>query len=65
LNIDNLLDHTYFVTGGLGPAPFNAFNPNGYGQIFGPLTPGWQTNTYNFNVVGAPRTLRGSIKLAF
>ncbi|BDV40547.1 hypothetical protein DSM21852_38000 [Methylocystis bryophila] len=65
LNVDNLLDHSYFVTGGLGPAPFNAFNPNGYGQIFGPLTPGWQTNTYNFNVIGAPRTLRGSIKLAF
>jgi iron complex outermembrane recepter protein len=65
LNVDNLFDHSYFVTGGLGPAPFNASKPNGYGQIFNPLTPGWSVNNYNFNVIGAPRTMRGSIKLAF
>jgi iron complex outermembrane recepter protein len=65
LNIDNLFDKSYFTTGGLVPSSFDAFNPNGYGQFFQPLTPGWSTATYNFNVIGAPRTFRGSIKVAF
>lgn len=65
LNIDNLFDKTYFTTGGLTPAPFDAFHSSGYGQIFGPLQSGWSMNTYNFNVIGAPRTFRGSIKVAF
>lgn len=65
LNVDNLFDKTYFTAGGLVPASFDASNPNGYGQFFQPLTPGWSTATYNFNVIGAPRTFRGSIKVAF
>lgn len=65
LNVDNLFDKTYFTTGGSVPSSFDAFNPNGYGQFFQPLTPGWSTATYNFNVIGAPRTFRGSIKVAF
>ena len=65
LNIDNLFDRTYFTTGGLGPAAFDAFNPSGSGQFFNPLTTGWSMPIYNFNVIGAPRTFRGSIKVAF
>ncbi len=65
LNVDNLFDHTFFTTGGLTPSSFDPFNPSGSGAFFSPLTPGWSTSYYNFNVIGAPRTLRGSIKLAF
>jgi iron complex outermembrane recepter protein len=45
LNVDNLFDRTYFVTGGLGPAPFDAFEPTySSGQFFNPLTSGWSMN---------------------
>lgn len=65
LNVDNLFDKTYFTTGGLTPSSFDASHPNGYGQFYQPISPGWSTETYNFNAIGAPRTFRGSIKMAF
>jgi iron complex outermembrane receptor protein len=64
LNVSNLLDKTYFVTGGLGPQAFDYANPYG-GAYFNPIQVGWNTPLYNFNVIGAPRTLRGSIKVSF
>ena len=62
INVDNLFDKTYFTEGGLGPLPFDAQNPS---VPPGGLNPGWSINGYNANVIGAPRTIRGSIKVAF
>lgn len=64
LNVSNLFDKTYFVTGGLGPQAINASNPYG-GVYINPIQDGWNTTLYNYNVIGAPRTLRGSIRASF
>jgi iron complex outermembrane receptor protein len=66
LNVSNLLDKTYFVTGGLGPAAFDAAHPGGYAApATNPVQVGWNLPPFNFNVIGAPRTFRGSIKVSF
>lgn len=64
LNVSNLFDKTYFVTGGLGPAAFDLSNPYG-GAYINPVQVGWNMPVYNFNVIGAPRSLRGSIRVSF
>ena len=56
LNVDNLFDRTYFTSGGLIPVPF--------GQDGG-FNPGWTSGYNNNTVIGAPRTIRGLIKVAF
>lgn len=58
LNVDNLLDTTYFNAGGFGWIP-------GYipGFPAPAITSGW--SLANQNVVGAPRTIRGLIRVAF
>jgi iron complex outermembrane recepter protein len=66
LNVNNLFDKTYFVTGGLGPQAFDYDHPGGYAVPFtNPIQTGWNMPGYNFNVIGAPRNLRGSIKVSF
>jgi|UPI0001F87A8D iron complex outermembrane receptor protein len=66
LNVSNLFDKTYFVTGGLGPQAFDAAHPGGFAVPFtNPVQVGWNTPGYNFNVIGAPRMFRGSIKVSF
>ncbi|WP_363349129.1 TonB-dependent siderophore receptor [Methylocystis echinoides] len=66
LNVSNLLDKTYFVTGGLGPQAFDDAHPGGYVVPYtNPIQVGWNMPGYNFNVIGAPRTFRGSIKASF
>ena len=62
INVDNLFDRSYFTAGGLGPIPFDTQNPS---VPTATLVPGWSVNNYNANVIGAPRTIRGSIKVAF
>ncbi len=57
INVDNLLDRTYFTSGGKVPNP--VYEDNG-----GP-TPGWTANYLSNTVIGAPRTIRGLIKVAF
>ncbi len=56
INVDNLLDKTYFTSGGFAPVPFGQESP---------ATPGWSSNFGQNTVIGAPRTIRGSIKVAF
>jgi len=53
LNVDNLLDRTYFLQGGLNPTP-----------LTGPVV-GWTTNYFNNPVIGTPRFFRGQISLSF
>jgi iron complex outermembrane receptor protein len=66
LNVSNLFDRTYFVTGGLGPQAFDAYHPGGFVvPNTNPIQVGWNLPSYNFNVIGAPRILRGSIKVSF
>jgi iron complex outermembrane recepter protein len=66
LNVSNLLDKTYFTTGGLGPQAFDYEHPGGFAVPFtNPIQVGWNMPGYNFNVIGAPRTFRGSIKVSF
>ncbi|QGM96739.1 TonB-dependent siderophore receptor [Methylocystis parvus] len=66
LNVSNLFDKTYFTTGGLGPQAFDASHPGGYAVPYtNPMQVGWNLPGYNYNVVGAPRILRGSIKVSF
>jgi len=63
LNVDNLFDITYFNTGGFGWIP--NYLPGGAAPLVNNFTiqPGW--NNANLNVYGAPRTIRGAIKIAF
>ena len=56
INVDNLFDRTYFTSGGLVPIPF--------GQDGG-ASPGWSSGYGQNTVIGAPRTIRGLIKVAF
>lgn len=65
LNVSNLLDKTYFVTGGLGPTAFDPYHPYGGAFLTKPESIGWNMQQLNFNVIGAPRTFRGSIKVSF
>lgn len=66
LNVSNLFDKTYFTSGGLGPQAFDASHPGGFAAPYtNPVQVGWNLPGYNFNVIGAPRTFRGSIKVAF
>ncbi|MBM3640835.1 MAG: TonB-dependent siderophore receptor [Alphaproteobacteria bacterium] len=66
LNVSNLFDKTYFTSGGLGPQAFDAAHPFGYAVPYtNPIQVGWNLPGYNYNVIGAPRTFRGSIKLSF
>jgi iron complex outermembrane receptor protein len=66
LNVNNLFDKTYFVNGGLGPQAFDAAHPGGFAVPFtNPIQVGWNLPGYNFNVIGSPRTFRGSIKVSF
>ncbi len=66
LNVSNLFDKTYFVTGGLGPQAFDAFHPGGYAVPgANPIQTGWNLPGYNYNVIGVPRIFRGSIKVLF
>ncbi|MEK8091838.1 TonB-dependent receptor [Methylocystis sp. IM3] len=66
LNVNNLFDKTYFTTGGLGPQAFDYEHPGGYSPPFtNPIQTGWNMPAYNFNVIGAPRSFRGSIKVSF
>ncbi|MBM3654177.1 MAG: hypothetical protein FJX06_15370, partial [Alphaproteobacteria bacterium] len=59
-------DKTYFTSGGLGPQAFDAAHPFGYAVPYtNPIQVGWNLPGYNYNVIGAPRTFRGSIKLSF
>ncbi len=66
LNVSNLFDKTYFITGGLVPQSFDAFHPGGYAVPgTNPIQTGWNLPGYNYNVIGAPRIFRGSIKVSF
>lgn len=66
LNVSNLLDKTYFTTGGLGPQAFDSEHPGGFAAPFtNPVQVGWNMPGFNFNVIGAPRMFRGSIKVSF
>jgi iron complex outermembrane receptor protein len=66
LNVSNLLDKTYFMTGGLGPQAFDSEHPGGFAAPFtNPVQVGWNMPGFNFNVIGAPRMFRGSIKVSF
>ncbi|BDV37059.1 TonB-dependent siderophore receptor [Methylocystis bryophila] len=58
LNVDNLLDTSYFTNGGFGWIP--GFLP---GFAAPTISQGWGLN--NLNVIGAPRTFRGLIRVAF
>ncbi len=62
INVDNLFDRTYFTAGGLTGIPIDAENPS---VPYATPQPGRSVSGYNANVIGAPRTIRGSIKVAF
>ena len=58
LNVDNLFDKMYFTKGGFG------FIPNYYPGSSAPsIQPGWGGAWTS--ALGAPRTIRGSIKVSF
>jgi iron complex outermembrane recepter protein len=61
INVDNLLDRTYFLQGGLNGIPFDNFE----GPFSGAASPGYSSNFNQNTVIGAPRTIRGLIKVAF